>query len=435
MALLLSACGGESSNSDDKNELPSSGTIGGGGSAPVVKIPDQPQNDTATLKSFNQQNIFLSSQGAQSLVSLDLSNNQLLIALDTPNSLQLLDVTDLSQPSLIINDGFATSTEAATGDYEEEEEAIVRAFDDDDDHGSLMLFPNTLLQASFDKANPLNIWAVVPYRAPNQIETDLGIGYGSQYGVYTGASSLLSATGENSDSFIRATTKDADGNILANTGYIKKILQSENGRQIGWQVYENTTTGLMEHSFVELNSQAQVSAQSSGLTWKNGDELQHWAIDKDGETLAIITKDLSSSYNLHLLDIKVLANASMRNSILMPLSSVASSAEVVSDVTFFDSSKAIAIAMANRVDIFDVTSSTLTKRNSLSYVDSVSAIESHPKRGFLAVMHGDDIELLAAEKPEEQVSTLQLSQTYQYMDMEEDSLVVFSATHYQLLSY
>ena len=263
----------------------------------------------------------------------------------------------------------------------------------------------------------------------------MGIGYSSQYGVYAGASSLLSATGDNSDRFMRATSKDMDGNVLASTGYIKKTIQSQSGRQIGWQVYDNASTGLTDYNLVELNSKAEVSAQSPALTWKNGDKLQHWAIDKEGETLAIVTKDVSSRFNLHLLDIKVLANTSMLNSFVMPLNPVASTAEVVADVTFFDSGKAIAIAMANRVDIFDVTSSTLTKRNSLSYVDSVSAIESHPKRGFLAVMHGDDIELLAAEKPEEQVSTLQLSQTYQYMDMEEDSLVVFSATHYQLLSY
>ena len=79
---------------------------------------------------FAQQNIFQSSPGAQSLVSLDLSNNQLLIALDSPNSLRLLDVSDLSQPSLIINQVFATSTAAKAGDYEEEEESFFRVLDE-----------------------------------------------------------------------------------------------------------------------------------------------------------------------------------------------------------------------------------------------------------------------------------------------------------------
>ena len=443
VAIFLTACGGSSSGSAE-NTLPTSGIIGDGGSspAPVITIPDQPQNDVAALTAFALEDIYSSAQGTQRLLNIDLSNNKILIALASPNQLQLLDVNNLAAPTLIVSDNFATSIIVNTGkedDDHDNKEHKVRPLDDDDDdddddHNSITVFPNTLVQASFDTLNSQNIWAIVPYRAPTLIETELGIGFSSQYGVYTGAESLLSVAEGNSENFSRSTTQDADGNIRANTGYIQRTIQSANGRMFGWQVYKNTV-GRDEFSLVEMNNQAAVIDQSSVLVWSPNDQLIHWAVDKDGEKLALVTKNNSAEYYLHLLDVRNLSQVSMQNSFLMRLSGVASSAEIVRDVVFFDSSKAIAIAMANRVDVFDVTQTRLSKQSSLSFSNTVAALASHVKRGFLAVLHGDEIELLSVENPSNQVSHLQLSQAYSAMTMEEKALVLYSPTQYQLFSF
>ena len=223
--------------------------------------------------------------------------------------------------------------------------------------------------------------------------------------------------------------------MLAQTGYIQRTLQAENGRLLGWQIYSNALTNQDEIRIVELNSKAVVIAQSPILGWAPEDDLIDWAIDKDGERLVLVTLDIAGQYTLHLIDIKALGSASMNNGSLLSIDTITSSAEKVTDITFFNSSDAIAVSIANRVMLIDINQGSLVARSDLSFSDNVMGIESNAKRGFLAVLQGNSVELRSVENPVKIISTLDLEKEFTSLDMEENTLVVSTKTEYQMIAF
>jgi hypothetical protein len=450
MMTFLTACGGSSSDSGSNSkrnasDLPSSGSIDTGPVTPppMSSVPDQPVADHGVLAlSGGLHSIFSSS--TQPILNFDLENNQILIALASPNTLKIIDVTDSLSPVVLSDQQFATRvTTADAGDYYDFDRPSVIAFkhddddddDDDDDHGYSFVYPNSLASASLDVRDDQKIWAVVPFRTASAIEERLGIAYSEQYGVYTGDVSLLTAAGDNSDHFLRSMAMDGSGNMLAQTGYIQRTLQAENGRLLGWQIYSNALTKQDEIRIVELNSKAAVIAQSPILGWAPEDDLIDWAIDKDGERLVLVTLDIAGQYTLHLIDIKALGSASMNNGSLLSIDTITSSAEKVTDITFFNSSDAIAVSIANRVMLIDINQGSLVARSDLSFSDNVMGIESNAKRGFLAVLQGNSVELRSVENPVKIISTLDLEKEFTSLDMEENTLVVSTKTEYQMIAF
>jgi hypothetical protein len=222
----------------------------------------------------------------------------------------------------------------------------------------------------------------------------------------------------------------SDGTLQAQTGYIQKMIQAANGRTLGLQVHLESGVRI-----VELDSKAVVIGQSPALALGSSDELLHWTVGKDGKKLALVTMDSAGQHNLHLIDVSALDSATMSNSSVLPINAMASSAEKVTDIAFFNSSNSIAVSIGNRVALVDVNQGSLVARSELSFSDAVMGIESDVRRGFLAVLQGKNIELRAIENPSQIVSSLQLNEEFTSLDMEENNLVVSNTTEYQMITF
>lgn len=442
LAIFLAACGGNSGGgaggtTGGSSQLPPSGQINapqtgqpgtpstpGQPSNPGQPAPNQPQptTDSAQISAMTVKNwpmVDSAGNTTVSLVDVDILNQTILATFScTPallascsNATVLIDGLDDAAQINIASLTSAASLPASItpldddddeeeedddddDEYEEEDDDD----DDDDEYGNGDI-PAPLTQGLLDSDNT-KIWLVSPYYDSS---TSLKLG------VLQGSQSLARNNANLYPSLVNAANNT--------TGYVQSIIQSHDGQQlVGYQVYQNQV------SLTRIDGSTAAISASVGTTLSASDSLSDWTFSNNGMYIAMVM----SSGQIHIFD----------SSNLTLISSYQLTG--ATQLTFFNQDKQLAVSNGNEVAVFsnsDWSQAIANPSSVLRYNDAVTDLESHPQRGLLSILHGNQLSILHNNDTSQTAGSYTTSAQFSKMTTTRNALIMYNNSQYQVVNY